>query len=384
MPAGGIVVLIPTATALWQTLVRYASFPVAVFSMLEALYVGVLLGVTKQQWSETLFGPYSVCQDNNMEPEHKDLMKMLAESLGSPSRSPLYPREAGTSLGQITGVENGYWYSELTTISTDVLKGYHSKIIARFREQVGETNSREEWMVRTHVAVKLLLSATVMMTSAHFAVTKRLRIVEPYLLYYALFNTSRSLVLLVPEEKWRDGAILDATTHTKTLNVTSDRLRLLSPQVSDEYKSVAANALAAREFFSYKFPAQGLKGEAAALVPRFEDVLKLCRFVAELAQFNSECLEVAFAAHGEPYGDFAEEPLRRFFEYQHRFSEVHVDDSDDHYRLGSLLRRLGRPVSLERTATDGLVEDFYAAWNFADNDSTDQYSPEDWGLILSL
>jgi hypothetical protein len=65
--------------------------------------------------------------------------------------------------------------------------------------------SPEEWFIRRYAAVKLILSSTVMLSSANYAIARGLRIVRPYLLYYALFNTSRALVLLVPEQIWQHG-----------------------------------------------------------------------------------------------------------------------------------------------------------------------------------
>lgn len=148
-----------------------------------------------------------------------------------------------------------------------------------------------------------------MLSSANYAAMKGLRIVEPYLLYYSLFNTSRALVLLVPEQEWQDGRLLEESTHEKVRNVTVDQLRYLSHDVAHEYQDLAQRALVTRELFSYRFPATGLKNEIEKLLPDYEDVVFVCRYVAETAQLYSECLEKAFSKLGRPMGEFSEANL---------------------------------------------------------------------------
>ena len=160
------------------------------------------------------------------------------------------------SLRQFTGSDIDFDYQALAAVPAQEIDRHCRSLRERFRQQTTIANASEEWMVRTHVSLKLLLSATVMFTSRTFAAAHQLRIVEPYLLYYSLFNTSRALVFLVPEERWDDGALLDKSTHTKVINITADRLRYLSATTADRYKDIARRALAVREFFSYKFPAR--------------------------------------------------------------------------------------------------------------------------------
>ena len=137
----------------------------------------------------------------------------------------------------------------------------------------------------------------------------------------------------------------------KVINVKTDLLRQVAPGSSDAYKALAQNALASRELFSYKFPARGLKGEEIPPLPDFGHIIETCRLFAEVAQLMSECVETEFAPLAQPYGDFGEYPLRRYFEYKHRSGVV--EDEGDHYRLGRVLKK-GAPVSLASTATEGL------------------------------
>jgi hypothetical protein len=88
--------------------------------------------------------------------------------------------------------------------------------------------------------------------------------------------------------------------------------------MADDYRDIAQRALVTRELFSYRFPATGLKNEIEKLLPDFDQTVHVCRYLAEVAQLYSECLEKAFSKLGRPSGEFSDTPLRRVFEYQHK------------------------------------------------------------------
>jgi hypothetical protein len=227
-----------------------------------------------------------------------------------------------------------------------------------------------------------------MLSSAEFATARNLRIVEPYLLYYALFNSSRALFLMIPEQSWNDGGILDDPTHLKVQNVVCDYLRHLSPDVADRYQEISRRALATREMFSYKFPAEGLRGPFASIIPELDDVTEICQFVAEAAELHSECLQSAFRNLPEVELPNASEPLARFMEYEHKSLDTLIIDNEDWYRLWQFTRHSDKPISLHLTARPGLVEDFFGAWR-SDGKSVgniDQYDADrtDWRIIFDF
>jgi hypothetical protein len=197
---------------------------------------------------------------------------------------------------------------------------------------------------------------------------------------------------MIPEQDWQDGQLFEAT-HQKVRNLAADQLRYLSNGRATEYRELVHRALVSRELFSYRFPASGLKGEIATLLPDFDHTVAMCRHIAEVAQLHSECLEAAFSRLGQPYGDFSEDALRGVFEYESEQLGRVLFDRDDYFRLGSALTRLGRPVSLSLTATEGLVEDFFGAWDSSkdapegedeDRQAEDRYFPDvtEWDLIF--
>ena len=210
--------------------------------------------------------------------------------------------------------------------------------------------------------MKYLLAASLMVSSAEFASDRNLRIVEPYLLYYAIFNCSRTLLLMLPEQQWKEGEILESVTHSKAQNVIGDYLRLLSPAVAERYRDINQRALTTREMLSYRFPAQGLRGFLGSLVPSPHDVIDVCQFLAEAAQLHSECAQTVFKDVPSDPGFDKRAALRKFFEHEHKLLDAPLHDDEDWYRLWQFTRHSSVPWSLHLTARPGLVEDFFGAW----------------------
>jgi hypothetical protein len=156
----------------------------------------------------------------------------------------------------------------------------------------------------------------------------------------------------------------------------------VSPGFARDFRAGYDRALALREYFSYKFPAEGLDGELNDKQCTIEDTIRVCSGVAEVAQMASECLAKVFAGRSCP-SPLAEEPLRRFFEYSVRSVSL-VSDDEDYYRLGRIVRKAPRVCSLIEMATEGMVEDFFGAWDDPNATEPDAYSLkiEDWTLIF--
>jgi hypothetical protein len=286
-------------------------------------------------------------------------------------------------ISQYSGADYEYAYIQLNRLDEQVVERYCGSLRERLRKMSLTPEQSEIWIVRAYVAVKYLLAASLLLVSAEFASKCNLKIVQPYLLYYALFNTSHALFLMVPEQEWRAGAILDDVTHQKAQNVVADYLRYLSPEMAQQFKDVSGRAMATREMLSYKFPALGLTGGLAEVMPDFEDVVDVCQFLAEAAQLNSECIQAAFA--GVPDGPLSPDSpiLKRFYIYEHK-SIPGFGDSDDWYRLWQFGRHSNKPLSLHLTARAGLVEDFIGVW-CPDGDETPdhlQFDPDDADMRL--
>ena len=131
-------------------------------------------------------------------------------------------------VSQHTGL--GYGES-IPTIESGVSDGGIAAYCDRTRQQFTafakqwNATLNTEWFVRHYLALKMVLAASVMMSSFRYAEKKNLRIVEPYLLYYATLSCCRAVVFTLPEQKWDDR--LYALTHSNTINVAVDAIRKL-------------------------------------------------------------------------------------------------------------------------------------------------------------
>src|ERR1035437_1105073 len=75
-----------------------------------------------------------------------------------------------------------------------------------------------EWLTRNYLAVKMILSATVMLTSFEYCQRKSVRIVQPYLLYYAALSCCRALSFTRPDVQLQNSDLYQMN-HSKIINV---------------------------------------------------------------------------------------------------------------------------------------------------------------------
>lgn len=286
-------------------------------------------------------------------------------------------------ISRYSGADYEYAYIQVNKLDEQVIASYCRSLRNRLSNIPLTSEQSEIWIVRAYVSVKYLLAASLMLVSAEFAAKQNLKIVQPYLLYYALCNASHAFLLMVPEQEWRDGAILDDVTHQKAQNVVTDYIRYLSPDMAQRFKDVSGRAMATREMLSYKFPALGLTGDLGEVMPRLEEIVDVCQFLAEAAQLNSECIQAVF--EGVPDGTLSPDSaiLKRFFVYEHKAIPGFAD-SDDWYRLWQFGRHSNKPLSLHLTARPGLVDDFVGAW-CPDGDETPErtvFDPDEADMRL--
>lgn len=300
--------------------------------------------------------------------------------------SPLAMPTPKVEIAPLTGAEYEYDYIQLNRLNRDSLVTYCGSLRQRLGPITRLPGATEEWVARGYLSVKFILASTLMLSSAEFAARKNLRMAEPYLAYYALFNVSRAFVLMNPDHSWEDGDLAYETTHTKLLNVTHDYFRRLSPEHAEQYLAVSQRAMRSRELFSYAFPASGLSSSSQSTPPEINDLIDVCQAVAELAQLNSECIQSAFRKVEPVQLDKDSPTMRKLYEYEHRDGRSSFKDADDAYRLWQIERHTQRPLALHTMARPGLVEDFFGAWLGDDEKSDDCYDPDstDWRIIFDF
>jgi hypothetical protein len=246
------------------------------------------------------------------------------------------------------------------------------KTLRQYRALSEATAVTAEWILRPYLALKMLIAATIMFSSLKYSAARGLRIVEPYLSYYALLNTTRALMFCIPSVGWNSGELLNAN-HSKVMNVTTDHLRTIDDNLATRHVNLWNKTRMARELFPYRFPAMGLRGEIRDVMPNWEDVLSHARVLSEITQVNSECLEGACGHRKLPLDDPAmfedqntDALLRTFYYYQHKTTSI-MDD-DDYDRLGRIISKAHSPQNIFHLATEGLIEDAFSSWDFAADD----------------
>jgi hypothetical protein len=265
---------------------------------------------------------------------------------------------------------------ELDKISNRVIKQY-TEVTKGWNKDLNS-----EWTCRTYFATNMILNATVLLKNADYAEAKNLRIVKPYIEYYAVLSLLRCVVYTLPSQQW-DGGKLIEISHYKAINLASDWLALFNKEEAQKLKNLCKLLKAQRELISYRAPASG-----DANLDNDYDVEKICTILAELAQFNSVLLEASVKKNADP----------KDFVLHHRDIEkiVHVNiegiefyDRYDSMRLDYIRRKGPYPSNLLCTMTEGQTEDYIGAWDndeeFEDDESIYHGgSPGEWQAIFDI
>lgn len=240
-----------------------------------------------------------------------------------------------------------------------------------------DITTNTQWIVRTYLASKMILASSVMLTSAEYAESKNLRIVNPYLMYYPLLSCARAVVFTNPYQEWSDDLI--AMNHSKTINIIGDIVSRYDKAEGEHIKSLINKSRIYREIYSYKFPANGLK----EIELNFDKIVDICALLSEIAQLQSAILESAITKHCTEKYEIDDEELSKLYSYgEEGFRFI---DPEDGYRLGYIKRKVSRPYSIINTMTEGMVEDFFGAWCSQEENPEDAYNPdENWRIIFPV
>lgn len=282
----------------------------------------------------------------------------------------------------LSGSEFAYDYREIPELCE------HKNIeayCATTRQKFGQIargfddNLYTQWVARSYLALKYILGATMLAASAQHSEAQNLKVTLPYLKYYTLLNCSRAFLLMSPDHVWKCEASIEAT-HSNIINSTANELRKIDKDAEQKWGHVLRTAQHQREMFSYRFPATGpfLFREDLLAVSAVES---LARFLTELAQLNSACLEAAVRKKAKgPYTLLESDDTWSTMKYA--FGGQELVDDDDHYRMGKFARKISMPIPLTVIASHGLLEDFFGAW-CAEESSNGLFDPDDhWTLLL--
>ncbi|WP_159477740.1 hypothetical protein [Dyadobacter sp. 3J3] len=271
-----------------------------------------------------------------------------------------------------------YDYDHLPFAFSDAeLERHYASLLQRYTPLTKNWNDQlnTEWIARTYLASKMILSATLMINSVYYANQKNVQVVEPYLLYYSLFTCSRAVLLTLPEHEWNDSALFKSN-HSKVLNLTVDAVKQLNKEFGADVEKKLQLARDFREIFSYNMPASGLGGMQSVVKLNLDEVVALCQILAELAEFQSERFYQAFNKNckDKTFG-LDDNLLMSLMTYQTTQGDVFVDD-DDFTLIGRLARKQKTPASIYLTLTEGMVDDFFGAWAETNSSSGEPFDPE--------
>ncbi|MCW5599960.1 MAG: hypothetical protein KIT59_12775 [Nitrosomonas sp.] len=278
------------------------------------------------------------------------------------------------------GREWFYNFRELSNqFDEDAARKVASSLLMRYSKLTlnwsSERNS--EWICRIYLSAKMIMMATLQLNTLAHAEGKNLRLVMPYLTYYSLLSLLRGIVYTLPEVQWDNGKLVEIS-HNKAINLAFDHIAQFNKKVSSELKEATLRAKAFRELISYRSPSSGDNS-----IQDFYQLEPIATLLAEIAQFNSELLEVSILKNT------SKDTFRFLQEYIDDLASatiegVHFFDTEDSYRLDYLRRKYPLPPNILHVMTEGHVEDFFGAW-CAKDPIDDAFDPDkDWQLIFDI
>ena len=290
-----------------------------------------------------------------------------------------------SQINNLAGKNWCYQYKILEALPDDHIKKYINRTREKFSTVAKsfDNDKNTEWLIRSYLALKYILAATVFGTSAQQAKEHNLKITLPYLSYYMMLNCCRSFTFSLPNFDWKAEKSI-VMSQKKIINFASGKLLNLDTKIGKDIKSQLEEAKSQRELFSYRFPANGFttsEFETGSLAK----AIYSSQLFADLTQLNLECLEASIDKYCEPpFGFNNDEVINLTSSYSKNGERLF--DPEDIYRVNYFMRKTDRPHSIFYLAKDGLLEDFFGAWSSEDEIVENEgYDPDrNWSLLISL
>jgi hypothetical protein len=256
----------------------------------------------------------------------------------------------------------------------DILKKY-SVLTKAWNKEINS-----EWTCRVYFASKMILNSTVLLLNAEYADKKNMRIVIPYLHYYAVLSLLRSIIYTLPELNWEKGELIEIS-HTKAINIALDWVSKFNKEKAIEIKKTCLYLKAQRELISYRAPASG----DSNLSDNY-NIIEICTILAEVVQFNTVLFERSINKN------VSKDDFIVYYEDMEKIINVNIEgfsfyDKYDAHRLDYVRRKMPRPYNIVCFMTEGQTEDFIGAWDSEDYDDGNIFnsgSPCNWQLIFNI
>lgn len=197
---------------------------------------------------------------------------------------------------QISGSIHNFPYVEIQArVPEEALRAHARGLRKRYDRLAKRWDARRntEWMIRSYLAGKWVVTATMTLTSARSR--RRARREEEIALFHdGLMDAARATVMLLPEQRWDGGAATrlspDALVRAAVASVAEvhrHRSEWIAPLLG-----------AVREYHEMRSVVGKWVGQRPRV--RARDVFAAARLLCELTQWRSEVLADALARHAEP------------------------------------------------------------------------------------
>lgn len=276
--------------------------------------------------------------------------------------------------------------------SNDKIDKHKKWSYGNFNSTIGKklcVEKRSELIMRNYLATKMILSASVMMSSLEYSIDKNLKMVIPYLSYYSILTCCKAVFFTSPSVNWNDSE-KSIINHSKIKNVAIECIKMLDKDIADEIKKDIDIYKNYRENFSYRFPSSGI-GIFNNYDLSFDKTLEICKILCEIAELNSLNLQdYIFKNCIDEMSDVEqldEKYIKECFCYVIDDDEkVELIDDDDLYRIDYISRKQPFPVDIYHTMTEGMVEDFFGSWcSHEGSEDKTLYNPDiNWRIIFSV
>ena len=285
------------------------------------------------------------------------------------------------AIAGLAGSQFEYRYRELPELGDQAVGRYIETTRRLFAPtaKIFDDAANTEWFVRSYLALKFALAATLQANSARFATERNLKVIQPYLVYYSMLSCCRAFIFTLPCLEWQGMRSIEEK-HGTIIRTAADKLKRADAAKAGRCLRILDTARQQRNVISYRFPTSGLALFGDDLVS-LDEAISVARLFVELAQLNLACLEGSVRKRsGKTFELLDHDSVWHTMRYE--TSTADLIDDDDYSRVGYFLKRYNRPVALIALATKGLVEDFFGAWH---DESTDAFNPdEDNDLLLDL
>ena len=291
------------------------------------------------------------------------------------------PTLSPAAIAKNAGSQFEYRYRELPNFDDGALIRYIGTTRRLFAPIANgfEDTANTEWFVRSYLALKFVLAATLQANSARFAIERNLQVVRPYLVYYAMLSCCRAFLFTLPCLEWRGMRSIEEK-HGTIIRTAADKLKRLDAGEAERCLRILDTARNQRNVISYRFPTSGLALFRDDLVS-LDEAVRVARLFTELTQLNLACLEGSVGKlSGKTFKLLDLDDVWHAMRYE--TSTASLIDDDDYLRVGYFLKHYQKPVALIALATEGLVEEFFGAWH---EELADAFDPDkDDGLLLDL